>query len=164
MIFFISDHHFFHSRIIKLVKRPFKTVDIMNATMVSRHNEIISPKDHVIFGGDFSFGSKEVQKELLNSLNGIKILVLGNHDGNAKRMREVGFKNVLKVYEDDYIVLRHNPHHFTETEINSGKLLLHGHKHENLVEAEKGNFINICVEQQNYYPMTLQQLILKWRK
>lgn len=79
MIFFSSDHHFYHKNIIKYCNRPFETVEEMNEEMVKRWNEVVAKEDIVYYLGDFSLAIRPVEL-FLNRLNGTKILMAGNHD------------------------------------------------------------------------------------
>lgn len=79
MIYFTSDEHFYHSRVIGYCSRPFSSVEEMNESMVRRWNEIITPDDTVYCLGDFSMAFRSV--ELFSPrLMGTKKLVPGNHD------------------------------------------------------------------------------------
>lgn len=79
MIFFSSDHHFYHKNIIAYCNRPFKDVEHMNEMLVQYWNETVSPEDTVYYLGDFSLARRPVEL-FLPRLNGKKHLVTGNHD------------------------------------------------------------------------------------
>lgn len=53
MDYFISDPHFFHENVIRFDKRPFTSVEEMNAKMRDWWNNTISEKDRVYILGDF---------------------------------------------------------------------------------------------------------------
>lgn len=78
--FFTSDTHFGHARIIELCDRPFRDVDHMNAEIVRRWNEVVSPDDIVFHLGDVALGTIASSLPQVGNLNGYIILVLGNHD------------------------------------------------------------------------------------
>src|SRR3989344_4017153 len=79
-IFITADHHFNHKNIIEYCKRPFKTVEEMNETMIERWNRRVGKDDLVIHLGDFGLGNKEKINEIRKRLNGTIILIKGNHD------------------------------------------------------------------------------------
>ena len=73
----------------------------MNHIMIQRWNEVVKPGDVVYHLGDFAFFKKrdiDKVKELLQTLNGVKYLVIGNHDKNKETMLDVGF---VEVYEKE---------------------------------------------------------------
>jgi len=76
-VFFISDQHFYHKNVIKYCDRPFFDVDEMNEVMIKRWNAKVTNKDIVYNLGDFSFYKTG---EILDRLNGQKILIRGDHD------------------------------------------------------------------------------------
>src|SRR3989338_4547577 len=79
-IFITADHHFNHKNIIEYCKRPFKTVEEMNNTMIEKRNKKVGKDDLVIHLGDFALGNKEKVGEIRKMLNGKIILIKGNHD------------------------------------------------------------------------------------
>ena len=75
MIYFISDIHFYHEKIIEYANRPFKDIEEMNNTLIDNWNKKVKLKDEVYILGDFSFGNKEQTLDLLDKLNGRKYLI-----------------------------------------------------------------------------------------
>lgn len=82
MRYYIADCHFGHDKVRVLDRRPFETLEQMDAHMVSIWNQKVrKKKDEVIILGDFCLGKGERVNELLSCLNGKKYLITGNHDG-----------------------------------------------------------------------------------
>lgn len=79
-IFFTSDTHFGHARIIELSNRPFRDVKHMNEELVRRWNDVVGPEDKVFHMGDVALGAFEDSMSYVAQLNGYKVLVEGNHD------------------------------------------------------------------------------------
>ena len=89
-LFFVSDTHFGHRRLVTSCPthfercRRYETVEEMNADIVSKWNTEVTPADTVVFLGDFLFGRSDefekVASDMWNSLNGVKFFVRGNHD------------------------------------------------------------------------------------
>jgi calcineurin-like phosphoesterase family protein len=156
-IFYTSDNHFFHTNIIKYCDRPFVDVNEMNETMIRNWNSVVQQGDLVIHGGDFALCNFDTAKHILECLNGDKILVRGNHDRSSKSMREMGFKEVVSLYNSGTVCVVHDPSKVSEDIIKIRDHILYGHTHERLIHKDK--FINICVEQNNYTPKTLEQLL-----
>lgn len=78
--FFTSDTHFGHERIISLSDRPFRDVQHMNEMLIHNWNSVVGPTDHVYHLGDVALGTFEESMKCVGRLNGIKHLVVGNHD------------------------------------------------------------------------------------
>jgi len=148
--FVISDTHFHHKNIIEYSKRPFKTIEEMDAEIIKRWNNKVSKEDLVIHLGDFGLGDNNQIKSTRDKLNGTIVLLRGNHD--HKSVRNAGFIIIKGTLEIDNIVLSHNP--LKKDEIPTGFVNVHGHIHD----KESAIGINISVEHINYEPITLAQL------
>ena len=55
MIFFTSDQHFCHTKIITMCNRPFAGIDEMNGTLIANWNSAVSDADEVYILGDFMY-------------------------------------------------------------------------------------------------------------
>lgn len=106
-IFYIADLHFGHKNILKYDNRPFFGVNEMNNTLIAFWNSVVKKEDIVYVLGDVSWYNKEGQKEIVNQLNGKKILVYGNHD--------------YEVYSDDGFAEHHD---YLEISDNGRKVVL----------------------------------------
>jgi calcineurin-like phosphoesterase family protein len=162
-IFFASDHHFGHENTFLKFKRedgitplrPFKSVDEMNQTMIEKHNAIVKPQDHVVFGGDVVINKKYLW--IVRQLNGHKRLVMGNHDIFPVEMYlEAGFEKIMsyRVFVDDFIVS-----HIPLREDNVTKRFhcnVHGHIHANFINDPR--YLCICVEHTNYAPLHMDEV------
>ena len=69
MIYFISDTHFYHEKIIEYANRPFKDIEEMNNTLIDNWNNRVKHKEEVYNLGDFSFGNKGQTLDSLEKLN-----------------------------------------------------------------------------------------------
>ena len=54
-----------NGNVIKYEKRPFKDREEMNEALIKNWNKVVSQKDKVYILGDFSFGNKEMTKEIV---------------------------------------------------------------------------------------------------
>ena len=132
-LFFTSDTHFFHGRIIKLCNRPFHSVEEMNEALITNWNRVV-PRDGVVFHlGDFAFGGPDEWNSILDRLNGKIHLILGNHDMRMarteimERFSEVTLQKIISV-DGRKILLNHYPFLCYSGE-NRGEWQLFGHVH-----------------------------------
>jgi len=160
--YFISDTHFNHKNIIAYENRPFNSVEEMNRVMVENWNKTVSKNDTVFFLGDLSFNQdKETLKVLLASLNGHKILIIGNHDRKytAEVWREIGFEEayIYPIIYKDFFILSHNPLYMNA---NMPYVNIHGHIHSN--NNTLSNYVNVSVEQINYTPISFEDIVKRF--
>lgn len=130
--FYISDWHYGHAHCIAFDNRPFKTVEEMDAELVRRWNNAVGSGDLVYVLGDMFWCNHSVSIPVLQSLNGQKILIRGNHDRTNSSDFLRCFQKVTDYLEvddaDRRIVLSHYPipcykNHFY------GWLHFYGHVH-----------------------------------
>lgn len=79
-IWFSSDLHLNHSKIIEYCNRPFSNVEEMNETLINNWNRVVKPEDIVFCLGDVALGGSSAWNTLIPKLKGKIHLVLGNHD------------------------------------------------------------------------------------
>lgn len=171
-IFLISDTHFGHKNIIKYCTRPFRDKYEMDRVMIDNWNRTVSHDDTVIHLGDFAFLSQDLTREVIESLNGNKILVMGNHDtrGEAFYLR-AGFKEVYDlapgmVIKYTTFCMSHYPyrdtmqkergHLINRAPVRMGTPLVHGHVHT--LWSVRENMVNLSVDVRNFYPVPLEQV------
>jgi len=94
-VFFTSDWHIGHEKVISYSNRPFNNVDHMSETLIKRYNSTVPKNGVCYFLGDMGFCSKEILHKVISSLNGTKVLVLGNHDKKTQGMYNLGFDVVM---------------------------------------------------------------------
>jgi calcineurin-like phosphoesterase family protein len=179
-VFFTSDTHFYHARVIDYCNRPFKDVYKMNEHMIKVWNKTVKPFDIVYHLGDFSMG-KKAHKEVVPRLNGTKILISGNHCPT-----HVSHKNHLKIQQKyiDYgwaeiyphtkelilknglkVLMSHLPYAkegFDQRYLNfrpedKGQVLLHGHLHGRYIKD--GNQIDLGWDAHNGKILNEDELI-----
>ena len=78
MNFYISDLHLGHSKALEYDDRPFCTVEEQTNVVIERWNETVGSRDHVYILGDMFWDNNLIY--IMKELNGIKHLILGNHD------------------------------------------------------------------------------------
>lgn len=179
--FYISDLHFGHKNILAFDNRPFKDTAEHDRAIIERWNSAVGIKDSVWILGDFSWYPAMKTIEIYKQLNGIKHLVIGNHDHKLLRNRDVQalFTEIVPYKEIDFgnnngVVLCHYPipcfnHHYY------GWYHLYGHVHNsfewNMMERVKYemtalydkpcNMYNVgcMIPYMDYTPRTLEEII-----
>jgi len=158
-----SDLHLSHTNIIRYCNRPFEDspdgVEAMNKLILRNWRETIKGDDTIFNLGDFCFKwSKERLQNTLSNLPGKKILILGNHDRShgAAWWRDAGFDEVYPypiIYKKFYI-LSHEEVFLNE---QMPYVNIHGHHHQK--SFDRKCYINVSVEQTNYLPISLDEII-----
>ncbi len=158
--FFTSDTHFFHNNIISFCKRPFGSVEHMNEELLKNWNSVVSLKDHVWFLGDFSFGDYSSTANVLHHLNGIKHLIVGNHDrkGRAEKLFNRDWQEFFVDKHDYYrlTIAKERKYvlcHFPFSSWERGYVNLHGHLHSLAGYENKWRQWDVGVDANNYTPL-----------
>ena len=159
-----SDLHFFHKNIIRFSDRPYPDVETMNEHLVANFNELVGPNDISIWGGDVGFGNNTQVNELVDQCNGYKILVVGNHDFNKRKVRNLNFDETHMVYLIDTLEVSLLFTHYPMYNIPYPYVNVHGHLHvyPNPI-SHHDRHININCELQEYKPIPLDETIKKAR-
>jgi calcineurin-like phosphoesterase family protein len=182
-LFFTSDTHYNHSNICRAttkwtdadsVTRDFKSLDLMNDTIVNNINERVGENDILIHLGDWSFGGFEMIEEFRSRIVCKNIhLILGNHDhhidrnknGVQKLFTSVNHYANLDIRYPDKInkgivhrlnfVAMHYPIASWDG-MNDNTIHIHGHVHlpKHLRIAE-GKAIDVGMDGNDMYPLGL---------
>lgn len=154
-IFFTSDMHLAHKKIILLSNRPFSSVEEMDEELIKRFNSKVGPEDTVYDLGDFCFTNP---KKYDGCLNGNIIRIKGSHDHDIKEPRMMVIKpdGFLDKYGDQVeITLCHYAMRSWEKS-HYGAWHLYGHHHGLL--APYGLSFDVGVDCWDYYPVSLEQV------
>jgi calcineurin-like phosphoesterase family protein len=163
-IFLTSDTHFGHSKILTIEDngqriRPFDSLDHMHAALVERWNAVVAPGDTVYHMGDVSMTRQGLQ--LLESLNGRKVLVRGNHDIYSLKDYARFFADVRGCYVRDGLVFSHIPLHRDCLANERYQGNVHGHLHNHVIVDTDGApspfYFNACVERHGFAPVALEE-------
>jgi calcineurin-like phosphoesterase family protein len=163
--FFISDLHLFHKNVLKYDKAPFATIEEMHSALKERWNAVVKPNDSVYVIGDIAFhkDADEVA-EFLDSLNGEKHLIFGNHDKKIDKAILDCFKSKQYYLElrrgDDSIILFHYPI-WEWNKAHRGAYHLHGHCHGHSGFTRDGRIMDVGAVCLNYTPISLEDVIAK---
>lgn len=164
MIYFISDTHFLHAKIIEFCNRPFSDVYEMNQKLQDNWNSTVSEDDTIYHLGDFGLGRRRDLQYILDRLNGKKHLIIGNHDHQNRVEKLEGWESVqeyLSVHIPEYkldVKLLHYPmenwHHRER-----GSISLFGHEHGNGYSRDIPNRVEVSVECIGYKPISIDEII-----
>ena len=140
-VFFTADLHFGHKNIIKYCNRPYSSIESMNESIVKLWNKYVPNDADVFILGDVAFSmTKNKIRETLNSMNGRKHLVLGNHD----KLDELPLDCFVHISMQDQIVIKSEGENDTSlyttvvlthypllrwSGCSRGVFSLHGHEH-----------------------------------
>ena len=132
-----SDWHFGHSNIIKyspLYRNQYLNSDEMNADFITKWNSVVTSADTTYMLGDLSFLTVDETVDILNNLNGNKVLIEGNHDYKHVKIKKFKdcFLNIYRyhemVYKDTLLVMCHYPI-ADHKNARRGSIMMHGHRH-----------------------------------
>jgi len=155
--FLIADLHLGHQSAIKF--RPqFESLEAMHDCIRTNWNKAVGKKDIVYVLGDVTGNDNPASREslgLLDTFNGRKRLVLGNHDTFDTQTYLKYFERIehyTKIGEG--YVLSHVPVHpdcLTRWSYN-----IHGHLHDNPLTDPR--YICVSCEQVDYTPINFEQI------
>lgn len=170
-LFFTSDTHWSHFNIARLCNRPFNSRKEMDERLIANWNKVVPEDGIVIHCGDFmlphKIGYKEYSK-YVSRLNGTIYLTRGNHDridlGNYDDKLIVNDCLYIQV-EKTLIYAQHYP-----CLAFKGDIQVFGHLHtlsdgmvhgldSDVVSKLKFNQYDVGVDQNNYIPISYNQLI-----
>lgn len=173
MIWFTSDMHLGHSRILEYSTRPFKNVEEMDETIINNWNSVVDTKDTVYLLGDVSFHPKEKTLNILAKLKGTINLIRGNHDKrlSPEALKRFGFVkdlHTVKVSDADAvggggtqnIILCHYALRVWEKS-HYGAWSLYGHSHSTLPELQGYKSFDIGVDGHNFFPWSYEEVKAK---
>ena len=170
MIYFTGDQHFGHANIIKHCNRPFSSVDEMDKSLLEKWNNRVKKNDTVYILGDLFFRNAVPCEEYLQSMNGKKHLIVGNHDKGWMKKVDMNqyFETVASMVEIGdgarKLVLCHYPM-MTWEGVAKGTYMIHAHIHNNTnadyfpLLQKMPNILNAGVEINNYEPVTFETLV-----
>ncbi|MCR4804419.1 MAG: metallophosphoesterase family protein [Clostridia bacterium] len=191
---YIADSHFGKPEIIPFDERPFRSVEEMDAVMMKKWNEAVAPDDTVYIIGDFCDDKESRYIDLLEHLNGEKVMILGNHERYYHKISE-RIRSMYKVVTDFHImqdgdrcvVMCHYPLYMFPMDYVENAWMLHGHIHNVRLEAvserikemlkgecpaeekllyPRGQVVNVgcMMPWMDYAPRTLDEIIAGYRK
>lgn len=152
-LYVLSDPHFGHHNMA--IKRGFANAEEHDEFIVSQWNKTVTKRDTVWILGDITM--EKGNYEILDRLNGIKKVVLGNHDKPQHVGKLLEHVNcVCGMFKYHNFIFTHCPIH--PSELHRFAKNIHGHVHENSLQDDR--YINVSCEIVDYTP----QLLSKYEK
>ena len=115
-VFFTSDYHLQHLKIIQYANRPFVQNKLgmleCESLITKNYNKIVNENDFVVFIGDLSCSrnpNKYYIKNYIRALNGRKILIKGNHDNLTDEFYFSLFEEIYDYLMIDNVMISHYP-------------------------------------------------------
>jgi calcineurin-like phosphoesterase family protein len=163
-IFFTSDNHFGHEKIIKYCNRPFGSVREMDEIMIERWNAIVNPGDLVYHLGDFALTSVDYAESILKRLNGQIHLCRGSHEKTALVPRCRKYFISIHTYKTAKragaeIFLAHYLHKiWPKSHYGTWHLFGHSHGGMDIYAAGEGKLLDVGVDSHDFRPWTLEEV------
>ena len=159
---FIADLHLSHANMA--TRRGFSTVEEHDEHIIAKWNSVVNKRDVTYILGDVTM-EKSSPYPLLDRLNGIKHIVLGNHDRRQDTKKLFDYaESIAGMIQYKGIFLTHCPIH--SDELNYGIVKnIHGHIHDKVVmkmldgwEVPDERYFCVSCEQVDYLPKSLKDL------
>lgn len=142
--------HFGHENMAKM--RGFSSAKEHDENLITEWNKVVCKRDKVFILGDISMESSKPYY-LLDELNGMKHVILGNHDDSRdikSLLRHVDYISGPLKYKKDYW-LTHIPVHPIEFEYRI-KGNIHAHIHD--VRLDDNRYFHADAKKLNYQPLS----------
>lgn len=171
-IFVTSDLHFNHDKDFIWQPRGYANIKEMNEDIVRKWNLRVDKTDTVYVLGDIMLGNDiDEGMRLFNSLNGEKIIILGNHDSTSRieAYQESGYETdwakLIKYkgynfYLSHYPTLTANADDFKRG-LKGRVINLCGHSHTKnaLADMDKGIIYHVEMDAHHCLPVQLDKII-----
>ena len=166
--FFTADWHLYHQNIIEYTNRPWKDTNQMHQQLIYNNNQLVSPEDELWFLGDVCLMSPEFVgkvRKVVEKFNGVKHIVLGNHDEwKAQHYIAAGFNTAHTAmwleHDGKKFYMMHDPATYTVIQNEPNSFLLCGHIHnlfKHLLPDKR--VINVGVDVWEYSPVSIDQIV-----
>lgn len=158
-VFFYSDPHFFHKNVARFRKiGEFVTEVEQREEQRRRWNKVVKKNDVVYILGDVVVAKwTDEVRDFIKSLNGRKILILGNHCTERDKL-----VNFIDVFESVHGVLKYKEFWLSHIPLNRrtlfGKLVnVHGHTHA-VYDENDPHYFNVSADVIDFTPIRIDIL------
>ena len=159
-VLLVSDLHIGHKNIMGFAGqyRHGQTYIENIHEIVKMWNLVVTKRDKVFVLGDVCF--KEEYMDVIDELNGTKVLVRGNHDNHFST------REWLKYFDEVEGIVKYKGYWLTHAPIHPqelrGKRNIHGHVHQNSIingyaECDE-RYINVCIENTGGAPIPFSRI------
>lgn len=161
-VWVIADTHLGHAKVAEV--RGYASVEAHDRDLVARWNAVVKPTDTVWHLGDvYLGGARGSGWDALTKLNGIKRLVMGNHDVYPIELYLRNFTHVFGARAWGDCLLTHVPCH--PCQFPRFRLNVHGHLHTGRVQRTEPDedderYRCVSAEQQGLAPRLLSEVLL----
>ena len=155
-VWFISDTHFGHEKIIPYCRPQFASLAEMERQIIDRWNASVRADDLVYHLGDFAWTLSDAVR-VRPLLNGTIRLIVGNHDDIIGLSKAGLFQrmDMWRQFPEMNVTASHVPLHLDQ--LRRSRFNLHGHVHGNL--AGLGGFHrDVSVESTGYQPVHIDAI------
>lgn len=168
--FLISDPHFGHQGVCEFISctgvgklRPWETAEEMDAEMEKRWNDRVKPKDKIYILGDVAIAKKGL--DILERLNGDKVLIKGNHDIYELKNYAKYFRDIRAYHVLEGLIFSHIPIH--PESLGRFGCNVHGHLHDRRVMKDGKidvRYFSVCVEHHDFTPVYYEDVLkmIEW--
>lgn len=166
-VWFTSDTHFGAQRTLDMSKRPFKSVEEMDKTIIDNWNSVVGEFDTVFHLGDFG------DYKVADKLNGKIILICGNYERNDVENLYLNEEYFHMIYtdrcnhwiwhvEDNFtyrynVRMAHEPSFLRNNDITDYHINLFGHVHKLCMVKSFG--LNVGMDCHNFYPIDMETVL-----
>lgn len=167
MIWFVSDTHFRHKRVLSLSNRPFSTIEEHDSYLINQINKYVKQRDTLYHLGDYAFSDYVEVREQIKCEN--IHLIAGNHDEIQRYKKLLIFCRIWDVCEMKYnhqkIFLSHYPHAYWPSS-HYGSYHLYGHMHGQREQTLDDCFpgrrsMDVGVDCTGYRPISIDEVYEK---
>lgn len=152
---FIADLHFSHENMAR--RRGFESVYDHDQHIINQWNSVVDKRDVTYILGDVTM-EKKAPYYLLDQLNGVKHVVMGNHDRRQDSRALLNYvDSVSGMVHYKSFFLTHCPVHPAELQYSDVRGNIHGHIHDKEVGDER--YWCVSCERVDYKPITIEALL-----
>ena len=174
-----SDLHFCHDKPFLYEPRGFTSIQDHDKAIIKNWNEIVEDEDLVYVLGDLMLNNNALGCSQFNQLKGLKVIILGNHDTEARVELYKDLRGVIDIgwatkinYEGFNFFLSHYPaltRNFNDKSKPLHKRIIslcgHSHTSDRFADWDKGCIYHCELDAHNNAPILLDNVIedLRWK-